>query len=214
MLVLICRWHFRHPAPWQRKTDRISEPPQWIPHKYSVHNGKRKGHLPLLDIDIYKKTESSLGHRIYLVVTHTNLYLHWDSHHHPANEQSVLASMIHRAKAHCDQVSLLKNRNFSPPFWRILDTALSRYDKPLNPQNRPPRPTKNPPWLHSYLTPRKHGWLSRILAKHNIKSVYHQGKIYSYLPPVKDALGLRMPGVYGMWMWPGLYWTKWLIYSY
>jgi len=37
-----------------------------------------------------------------------------------------------------------------------------------------------------------------MLAKHNIKSVYHQGKIYSYLPPVKDALGLRMPGVYSI----------------
>jgi hypothetical protein len=29
-------------------------------------------------------------------------------------------------------------------------------------------------------------------------SLYHQGKIYSYLPPVKDASGLRMPGVYSI----------------
>jgi len=31
-------------------------------------------------------------------------------------------------------------------------------------------------------------------------SLYHQGNIYIYLPPVKDALGLRMPGVYSKWM--------------
>jgi hypothetical protein len=37
-----------------------------------------------------------------------------------------------------------------------------------------------------------------MLAKHNIKSVYHQGKIYSYFPPVKDALGLRMQGVHSI----------------
>jgi hypothetical protein len=29
-------------------------------------------------------------------------------------------------------------------------------------------------------------------------SHYHQGISYSYLPPVKDALGLRMPGVYNI----------------
>jgi hypothetical protein len=39
------------------------------------------------------------------------------------------------------------------------------------------------------------GRLSRMLAKH-IKSVtLPPRKIFSYLPPVKDALGLRTPGI-------------------
>ena len=39
--------------------------------------------------------------------------------------------------------------------------------------------------------------LLRMLAKHNIKSVaLPPGKIASYLPPVKDALGLKTPGIY------------------
>jgi hypothetical protein len=43
------------------------------------------------------------------------------------------------------------------------------------------------------------GRLSRMLAKHNIKSVYLQPrKIFSHLPPVKDALGLRTPGIYSI----------------
>jgi hypothetical protein len=29
-------------APWLRKADRISEAPEWISNKYSVHNGKRR----------------------------------------------------------------------------------------------------------------------------------------------------------------------------
>jgi hypothetical protein len=38
-----------------------------------------------------------------------------------------------------------------------------------------------------------------MLAKHNINSVTQPPrKINSYLPPVKDALGLRMPGVYSI----------------
>jgi hypothetical protein len=36
-----------------------------------------------------------------------------------------------------------------------------------------------------------------MLAKHNIKSVaLPPRKIFSHLPPVKDALGLRTPGIY------------------
>jgi len=35
-----------------------------------------EGHLPFLDIDIYRKTDGSLGHKVYRKPTHTNLYLH------------------------------------------------------------------------------------------------------------------------------------------
>jgi len=42
-----------------------------------------------------------------------------------------------------------------------------------------------------------YGRLSRMLAKHNIKSAaLPPRKIASYLPPVKDALGLKTPGIY------------------
>jgi len=44
------------------------------------------GHLPLLDINIYWKIDCSLGHKVYRKPTHTNLYLHQKSHHHPANK--------------------------------------------------------------------------------------------------------------------------------
>jgi len=44
-----------------------------------------------------------------------------------------------------------------------------------------------------------YGQLSRMLAKHNIKSVtLPPRQIFSYLPPVKDALGLRTPGIYSV----------------
>jgi hypothetical protein len=39
--------------------------------------------------------------------------------------------------------------------------------------------------------------ISRVLSRHNIKSVgLPPRKIYSFLRPVKDRLGLRTPGVY------------------
>jgi hypothetical protein len=44
-----------------------------------------------------------------------------------------------------------------------------------------------------------YGRLSRIRAKPNIQSIaLPPKKIYSYLPPVKDAVGLRTPGIYSI----------------
>jgi hypothetical protein len=84
----------------------------FLNHLIGLHNKiqftmeKEEGHLPFLDIDIYRKMDGSLGHKVYWKSTHTNIYLHQNSHHHPANKQSVLASLIHRANALCDQDSL------------------------------------------------------------------------------------------------------------
>jgi hypothetical protein len=64
------------------------------------------GHLPFLDIDVYRKRDGSLRHKVYRKHTHTILYLHQTSHHHPANKHSVLSSLVHRAKALCNQESL------------------------------------------------------------------------------------------------------------
>jgi hypothetical protein len=73
---------------------------------------EEEGHLPFLDIDIYRKTDGSLGHKVYQKTTHTNLYLHQNSLHHPANKQSILAPLIHRANAVCDQDSFTQELEF------------------------------------------------------------------------------------------------------
>jgi hypothetical protein len=73
---------------------------------------EQEGHLPFLDIDIYRKTDGFLGHKVYRKSTHTNLYLHQNSHHHPAKKQSVLTSLIHRANALCDQDFLPQELEF------------------------------------------------------------------------------------------------------
>jgi hypothetical protein len=66
-----------------------------------------------------------------------------------------------------------------------MDTALSRYEEPLNLLHGPPRPTSIA-FIHYMQT--TYGRLSRMLAKHSIKSVSLQPrKIYGYLPPVEDA---------------------------
>jgi hypothetical protein len=134
MLVQICRWHFRHLIPWPKKYwQNFWNTSVDSTTRYRLQwKNKKEGHLPFLDFDIYrKKTDGSLVHKVYWKPTHTNLYLHENSHHHSANKQSVLASLIHAAKAVCDQDSL--------PTSRTMDTALNRYDEPWNRQQGPPR---------------------------------------------------------------------------
>jgi hypothetical protein len=101
---------------WPHGQEKLTE---FLNHLNGLHKkiwftmDKEEGdHLSFLDIDIYRKTDGSLGHKMYRKPTHTNLYLHQNSHHHPANKQSVLASMIHRANALCVQDSLTQELEF------------------------------------------------------------------------------------------------------
>ena len=134
-------------------------------------------HLPFLDIKIYRKTEGSLGHRVYRKPTHTSLYLHQNSHHQPANNQFLLPWYI-ESKLSVTRIPSPKNWSFSPLFSRIMDTALSRYDESWNLQDGPPRPTINPPQLHSYHTPTQHMIDSAECWPNTTSkaSPYHQGK--------------------------------------
>jgi hypothetical protein len=98
---------------WPHDQEKLTE---FLNHLSGLHNKlqftreKEEGHLPFLDIDIYRKMDGSLGHKGKPI--HTNLYLHQNLHHHPAKKQSVLASPIHRAKALYDQDSLTQELEF------------------------------------------------------------------------------------------------------
>jgi hypothetical protein len=111
-----------------------------------------------------------------------------------------LTPLIHRAKALCDQDSLTQELEF-------LTTALK--DNGYGPQKirqamEPATWTattndKSTSTAYIPFTQTTYGRLKRMLAKHNIKSVaLPPRKIFSYFPPIKDALGLRMLGVYSI----------------
>jgi hypothetical protein len=105
---------------------------------------KEDGHLPFLDIDIYTKPDGSLGHKVYQKTTHTNLYLHQNSHHHPANKQSVLASLIHRAKSLCDQDSLTQELEFLTAIFKDNGYSHQQIYRAMEPVARPPKINDKP----------------------------------------------------------------------
>jgi hypothetical protein len=138
--------------------------------------------------------------KVYRKPTHTNPYLHQNSHHHPANKQSVLTSLIHRAKALCDENSLTQELEFLTTLFKDNGYSPQQIRRAMEPATRTAK-TNDKPASTAYIpyTQTTYSRLSRMLAKHNIKSVtLPPRKIFSYFPPVKDSLGLRTPGVYGI----------------
>lgn len=92
---------------------------EFLNHLSGLHNTiqftmekEEQGYLPCMDMDMCRKTDGSLGHRVYWKPTHTDLYLHQNSHPIPAVSQSVLASPIHRAKSPCYQNPLTQELQF------------------------------------------------------------------------------------------------------
>jgi len=79
---------------WPHTQEKLTE---FLNHLNGLHNKiqftmvkEEEYHLPFLNIDIYRKTDGSLGHKVYQKPTHTSLYLHQNLDHHHANNQSSL----------------------------------------------------------------------------------------------------------------------------
>jgi hypothetical protein len=79
----------------------IQRKPRFLDHLNGLHRNiqftmetEKDGHIPFLDIDIYRRPDGSLGHKVYRKPTHTNLYLYPESHHYPSNKQAVLATLV------------------------------------------------------------------------------------------------------------------------
>ena len=59
------------------------------------------GSIPFLDMLITPDEEGRLKTTVYRKPTHTNQYLHWDSHHAIPSKYSVTGTLSHRAKTIC-----------------------------------------------------------------------------------------------------------------
>jgi hypothetical protein len=148
---------------------------------------EQDGHLPFLDIDIYRRADGTLGHKLYRKPTHTNLYLQQNSHHHPAR---VL----------CDNDSLPQELDFLSTIFKNNGYSQQQINQARKPATQT-RKDQEKPTSTAYLpyTQTTYGRLSRMLAKYNIKSIaLPQKKISCYLPPYKEQLGLRTPGIYSI----------------
>ena len=86
--------------------DHINSIDQHI--QFTSEEQREDGSIPVLDILVMPNEDGSLSTTIYRKPTHTDLYLHWDSHHTLPSKYSVIGTIHHRAKTICSDPQLLK----------------------------------------------------------------------------------------------------------
>jgi hypothetical protein len=150
---------------------------------------ERASYLPFLDIDTYRKPDGFLDHKVYRKSTHTNS----SSHHHPPNRPYAPSSYTGPDPFVC-RVEFLRTT------FRQNGYSDRQIRRALNPLERVTPSSEKPAsvgFLSYVSTTFKR--ISRLLSKHNIKSVGLLPKqIPSFLRPVKDDLELKTPGVYSV----------------
>jgi len=153
--------------------------------------------LSFLDVLVSRRPDGSLGHTVYRKPTHTDLYLHAKSAHHPAQKKGVLHSLTKCARKLCDSNRLDKEIQHLKETFRKngyskhdIRQALQKKDKPWPKQEKSTAVARLP---YQGATSHK---VSRLLAKYNIQTVHIPAKNIHLLRPVKDKLGLKAAGIY------------------
>ena len=88
------------------------------------------GSIPFLDMLIIPDEEGRLNTTVYRKPTHTDQYLHWDSHHAIPSKYSVIGTLYHRVKNICSSPQLLQKEE------QHLSKTLKRYKYPTWALNR------------------------------------------------------------------------------
>jgi hypothetical protein len=198
-LEQICRQHFHHLASWQGNSDRTSEPPHWTPQHDTIQNGRRRRRPHSIPAHWHLQKNGQLLRSQSLSETHPYHNLYFPSPPKRERVRVRVRERVRESAwvSECPGLSDAHNPRTGIPhhhfqwYWiqpsahtMILDTALSRYnDTGYSPQqiqwslktirtsqttktNDKPTSTALIPYIQT-----TYGWLGRMLANHNIKSV-------------------------------------------
>jgi hypothetical protein len=106
----------KKPARWHRYVDDTFvvwphgkfELQEFLKHLNNIHPNiaftmeiEQDKTSPFLDV-LVRRPDGSLGHSAYRKSTHTDLYLHAKSEHHPTEKQEVLTTLVQCAKTLCN----------------------------------------------------------------------------------------------------------------
>ena len=72
------------------------------------------GSIPFLDPLVLPQQDGALETKAYRKPTHTDLYLQWDNHHTMPLKDSVISTIIHRAKIVYSQPTTVTPRTITP----------------------------------------------------------------------------------------------------
>ena len=98
--------------------------------RFTSEDPKDDGCISFLDILIIPEEDGKLNTTVYRKPTHTDLYLHWDSHHTIPSKYSVVGTLYHRANTICSTPQHLQKEE------KHLSQALKRCKYPTWALNR------------------------------------------------------------------------------
>ena len=76
--------------------------------QFTVENTRANGSMPFVYTLVIPQPDDSLTNTVHRKPTHTDQYLHWDSHHAISARYSVVSTIHHRAKAICSTTQHLQ----------------------------------------------------------------------------------------------------------
>ena len=96
--------------------------------QFTGEDQRSDGAMPFLDILITPGENGSLSTSVFRKLTHTDLYLQWDSHHTLTSKYSVIGTLQHRAQTICSNPQLLQKeeehlqsalKKCKYPYWAV-----------------------------------------------------------------------------------------------
>ena len=98
--------------------------------RFTSEDPKEDGPISFLDILIIPEEDGKLNTTVYRKPTHTDMYLHWDSHHNIPSKYRVIGTLYHRANTICSTPQHLQKEE------KHLNQALKRCKYPTWAINR------------------------------------------------------------------------------
>ncbi|XP_011858605.1 PREDICTED: uncharacterized protein LOC105556144 [Vollenhovia emeryi] len=147
---------------------------------------------------VRRNEDGTLSHNVYRKPTQTDRYLHANSHHHPAQKNSVISSLVHRALSISEPAALngelnhlhrtLTRNGYSS---RNINRTINKLTNKESGQNNTTTPETEKEKIKAVVLPYVRGTtdrISRILNKHNIKAIFKPcNKLSQMLPNPKDG---------------------------
>lgn len=163
---------------------------------------EKDGALPFLDVLVKRKPDGTLGHQVYRKPTHTNRYLNAQSNHHPAQKQSVINTLIHRAKTLSEvgnlheELATLKEVLISNGFTsRNIERAIQKNNnKSVTREKKEYKSTVFLPYIQGCTDK-----VGRVLEKKGVRTIYKAvNKISQNFPKYNKPSPLETPGIYSI----------------
>ena len=135
--------------------------------QFTTEDAKANGSIPFLDTIVMPQPDNSLLTTVYSKPTDTDLYLHWNSHHHLSAKFCLINTLKHRAKTVCSNQLLLKKeedhlnralRRCKYPEWTLTRASITQKKKTNTKQGTDRNTVKTGSISESYkIICRKHG---------------------------------------------------------